>query len=157
MRTSFIKESEQKYVLTCVRDDGTTTSADLEMRSYFKHDLMHFVVERVAHVDYGFYGKIIGGMQLEELTPKAIKARGEEMDPKEHALEMIVASLQKTHPTDTDVDEFVTRLNEYLTQLSVPRPHYFTVGFVRSVLKEFNDLLNKWHSLRHGGVLTITF
>ncbi|MEK7660097.1 MAG: hypothetical protein AAB343_02730 [Patescibacteria group bacterium] len=157
MKVSFIKESEQKYNLTCVRNDGTTTSADLEMRSYFKHDLMHFVVERMAHIDYGFFGKIIHGMQVEELSPKAIKVRNETMDPKEHALEMIVASLQKTHPTDTDVDEFIVRVSEYLAQLNVTPPHYFSVGFVRSVLKEFNDLLRKWHLLRHGGILTVNF
>mgnify|MGYP001567305465 CR=1 FL=1 len=157
MKVSFIKESEQKYNLSCTRDDGTTTSAALEMRSYFKHDLTHFVVEKMAHINYGFFGQIISGMQVEELSPKAIKARGDTMNSREQALEIIVASLQKTHPTDTNAEEFVGKMNEYLSQLSVAKPQYFTVGFVKHVLKEFDELLRRWHTLRHGGILTITF
>lgn len=73
MQVHFIKHSHQQYQLECRRDDGSTTSATLEARSYFKHDLMHFIVERTAGLRDSFFGAVAAGRDLLELSLQALK------------------------------------------------------------------------------------
>lgn len=127
------------------------------MRGYFKHDLMHFVVEKRIHAEYGFFGQIARGMQIEDMSTKAMKTRGVAMKPHEQALELIVATLQKARPTETNATEFVRNMSTYLAQLNIECPNYLSESFVRSTLEEFNEYVRRWETLRHGGVLTLSF
>ena len=73
MQVRFIKETPERYRLECVRSDGSKTAASLEFRSYFKHDLLHLVVERAANLQDSFFGMVKSGKDLAELSSKAIR------------------------------------------------------------------------------------
>jgi len=45
MRVSFVKQSDEKYALEIVREDGLREGVVCETRSTLLHDLLHFAVE----------------------------------------------------------------------------------------------------------------
>jgi hypothetical protein len=94
MQVRFIKESPEQYCLECIRDDGSKTAASLEFRGYFKHDLMHFVVERTARLQDSFFGMVKAGKDLAALSPIAIRESAASFPMEIQVTEIIVAALQ---------------------------------------------------------------
>jgi len=56
--------------LTCVRDDGTSTSGDLPRQGILPHDAFHFVVETTLGWREAFFGQVARGVSLDHLTTK---------------------------------------------------------------------------------------
>src|SRR5262249_36374451 len=102
MQVRFIKETPEKYRLECVRSDGSKTAASLEFRSYFKHDLMHFVVERAANLQDSFFGMVKAGKELVELSPKAMRESPPPPSSEIQTTEIVVAALQSASKAEPD-------------------------------------------------------
>jgi len=58
-----ITKKERRTVLSCVRADGSSTTADLGP-GLPAHDLAHFVVERAFQLRQGFFGNVLRGESL---------------------------------------------------------------------------------------------
>ena len=90
LRICLTKHSDGGAVLTCVRDDGSTTWQRHRGRNaaFFPlHDLTHFAVESVLGVRRAFYGLIAEGWDIEDTTGKG--SRGA-LPPEALAVERIV-------------------------------------------------------------------
>lgn len=157
MQVRFIKESPERYRLECNRGDGSQTAASLEFRSYFKHDLMHFVVERAANLKDSFFGLVQMGKDLTELSPKAIREATLTLPAEIQATEIVVAALQGLHKTEPDYEEVTHKIGEYLALLSLAPPPYLRPDFCAQVVAEHRSLLGRWEQLRGGESLDFSF
>lgn len=157
MQVRFIKESPDRYRLECVRHDGSKTAASLEFRSYFKHDLMHLVVERVAGLQESFFGMVKTGRNLAELSPKAIRESAAQFPAEIQTTEIIVGALQGVSKTEVDYQEACHKIREYLTIMSLAEPLYLTPDFCAQVVTEHRSLLGRWGQLRGEESLEFSF
>jgi hypothetical protein len=157
MRVSFIKESPEKYRLECVREDGSKTTASLEFRGYFRHDLLHLVVERAANLQHSFFGIVKAGRNLDELSPKAIKESAPIFPDEIQTTETVVGALQGLLKPETDFLEVCQRLREYLEMMSMITPDYLTPEFCQRVIAEHRSLMGRWGQLGGGESLEFIF
>jgi type III secretion system FlhB-like substrate exporter len=155
MEVIFEKTSHERNGVRCVRDDGTDTYApSLESKSYLRHDLMHYCVEKHAKLAHSFYGMVASGkdfLQLREM--EEVTGEGEAQ-----MTERIVAMLQSSHHEEAfHADQTFARIvDSFALQDSVP-PQYFTESFVSSAVSEFRFLLKRWNGLQTGESLTLEF
>lgn len=157
MKVSFIKESPEKYRLECLREDGSKTTASLEFRGYFRHDLLHLVVERAANLQNSFFGIVKAGRNLDELSPKAIRESTSSFPDEIQTTETVVGALHGPFKPETDFQEVCLRLREYLEMMSVVTPDYLTPEFCQRVIAEHRSLMNRWGQLRGGESLEFIF
>lgn len=148
MQVRFIKESPERYRLECVRADGSMTAASLEFRSYFRHDLMHFVVERAANLQNSFFGMVKAGKDLTALSPKAIRESAATYTGEIETTELVIAALQSAAKTEVDAEEVCRKLREYMAMLALSEPAYLTPEFCARVVAEYRSLLGRWGQLR---------
>lgn len=148
-------------MLTLIRNDGSREVATgLETRSYLRHDLMHYVVEREAGLTDSFYGSVEHGKGFDEMRPGE---RGDAMDRLTTVVgeggltEMVVAVLQGAHREDFDADEVLMKLPEYLRVQGLDMPPYLTRDFIEAVAKEFRFLLRRYESMQTGQAMTLEF
>lgn len=157
MQVRFIKESPERYRLECIRSDGSQTAASLEFRGYFKHDLMHFIIERTANLQDSFFGLVQLGKDLTDLSPKALRETAPRLPAESQTTEIVVAALQGLHQTAPDYEEVVRKISEYLPLLSLTAPPYLTPDFCARVVAEHRSLLGRWGQLRGGESLDLSF
>ncbi len=157
VKLRYIKIHPDRYRLECLRADGAATSAELEMRGFLKHDLMHFVVEDSAKLSHSFYGSIARGVNLEELSPKAMKESDLYPEPEGQTTEIIVASLQGVENGTENMPERVKKISEYLTLMGLVIPKYFTPEFGVEAVKAHRTLMERWRSLQIGSMLELTW
>lgn len=157
MQVRFIKESPERYRLECSRGDGSKTAASLEFRGYFKHDLMHFVVERTANLQDLFFGMVQIGKDLTALSPKALREAAPTLPAEIQTTEIVVAALQGLHKTEPDYEDVYRKIGEYLALLSLATPAYLTPDFCAQVVAEHRSLLGRWGQLRGDESLEFSF
>lgn len=157
MQVRFIKESPEQYRLECVRGDESKTTANLEFRSYFKHDLMHLVVEHAAGLQDSFFGLVKAGRNLADLTPKAIRESTAQFPAEIQTTEIVVAALQGVSKTEVDYEEACCKIREYLSLMSLPEPAYLTPEFCTQAVTEHRSLVGRWGQLRGGESLEFSF
>src|SRR5690606_26313958 len=61
MLITFTKISDEKHAVKITRSDGSTESAELESRSYLRHDLAHFAIELELPIRKGYWGCVAYG------------------------------------------------------------------------------------------------
>lgn len=64
MLITFTKISDEKHAVKITRSDGSTESAELESRSYLRHDLAHFAIELELPIRKGYWGCVAYGASL---------------------------------------------------------------------------------------------
>ena len=155
MRIRLHKTNRERHVLEVVRDDGTSSSVELETRSLLRHDLMHWAFERRAALASSVFGRLAMGADpaARELAPARPVP---EPDPAElAATEVLVGMLQGASRGNVDPAAFVALAADYLPQLGHALPPCVTPELVRAVLADHAKLVGQWEALRPGGVLQL--
>lgn len=62
--------------LTCVRPDGTTTTADMRRLGVLPHEAIHFVLESALGWHDAFFGQVARGLSLQQATLKLHREDG---------------------------------------------------------------------------------
>ena len=152
MLVRFRKRTPDRHVFEIVRDDGSVSAIELDTRTFLRHDLMHYVLERRAGLASSLYGTLGSGAEPAKLRmqPGAVSAPDEL-----HATEILVGMLQGAVAKDADAAAFVPLAREYLELQGRPMPAFLTPDFVRGVLADYRRLYAQWQSLRVGGVLEL--
>ena len=70
MRIAFRKLTDERHVLTIVRDDGAREAVECETRSYLTHDLLHYAVESEVGLAGGFWGTLAAGATLARVNDR---------------------------------------------------------------------------------------
>lgn len=157
MLIRFIKENHDHYRLECVRRNRTMTSALHEISVSLKHDFLHYIVENSAGLGDGYFGVIAAGNDMDELTPKAMKACG--IDPTEecHAAEIVIIALQEALGDHADPSAIVARAEARCHEMNVTPPAYLTPVFVDQALSSFANLYAQWKQLHEGESIEVPF
>jgi hypothetical protein len=155
MRVRFTKLSPDRHAFEIVRDDGSTSRTELETRSFLRHDLMHWALERRARLLdslYGTLGKGVDPGSMRAADPPADELTADQLP----RTEVLVGMLQGAAQRGVDPVAFVPFASEHLRQVGQPVPAFLTADFVRQVLGDYERLHRQWQSLRIGGVLEVT-
>lgn len=156
MQIVFIKTSHAEYTLRCTREDGSVTEITLNARSYLKHDIVHFVLEKEAGLTESFFGIVAGGRELDALTPAAMKGEPE-MSREIQTTEMIVGALQGALQKSVVESDFTAHMVEYLKLHNITPPLYLTQEFIQNVFDKILTILAKYRDIKTGQQLDFSF
>ncbi len=150
-----LKKNENAPVLTCIRDDGSTTWSKMPYREFFpRHDLMHYAVETTLGFRQAFFGLIASGWSIESFTePGAAK----QLTPEAKQSEFIVEQLERKHRFGEMFaeDDFNTSLGASLDQGAVPRFRPIAQKELDAIRTRFEELLARYAALPDGKQLEL--
>jgi hypothetical protein len=144
------KISPHRHLLEVVGEGGS--KRELDTRSFLRHDLMHWCIERRGRIDGALFGKLERGEPLGAMSTSPGDAPAATAL---HGTEMLVGMLQGAEGRDADPDEFVAAAREWFALQGQQLPAFCDAAFVRNVLADYRQLYGQWQSLRIGGVLEL--
>lgn len=149
----------QGDTLTCVRPDGTSTTAEMPRQGILPHEGFHFVVETALAVPKAFFGRIAGGDAIAAVTAR-FHQPGKKIPP-EDLLGLQVEALIECLQTDqwggaSDPAAFAQSLAKASRQRHVPTLEIDaeTLAAIRAALREFGAA---WRPLTPGKSLERTW
>jgi hypothetical protein len=158
MRILLQKISHERHGLACMREDGSQAEAQsLESKSYLRHDLMHYCVEKHAGLAHSFFGSVAAGKDFDELR-QSEEQEGQDGVGEASMTERIVARLQSSHHEEAfHADQTFARIMDSFALQDAAPPAYFTESFVSTAVSEFRYLLKRWNSMKTGETLELLF
>ncbi|SEL37552.1 hypothetical protein SAMN04487910_2275 [Aquimarina amphilecti] len=140
-------------MLTCVREDGTSTSVNLGP-DIPNHDIAHYVIEKRFNLRDGFYGKVKSGMTIETLSDKnVIKNLG----PETWLSEIMARNLQSIGSGAAKTKEFIELINweaEKIDGIKIPK---MNLTDIEKIKEDFDQLCKEWDLIPENGELKLTF
>jgi hypothetical protein len=110
-----LTKNERRHKLTCLRSDGSQTTANLGPGLPY-HDLAHFVVEERFRIQRGFFGNIAAGYSIESLSDKdVIMTLGSES----WTAEVLARAVGSLATGACSAEQFSVLVNEELNQMGV--------------------------------------
>lgn len=160
MVVRFTKNSPVALVdtLTCVRPDGSTTTAEMRRLGILPHDAFHFVVECNLGWRDAFFGMVAQGDSLATVTSRLHRQDGEwsknTQAQQSEALVECLSSEQWAGPSDPAT--FAEKLIAASRRRGVLPPDVTAdeIDLIRSALREFGAA---WRPLLPGHSLERTF
>jgi hypothetical protein len=136
----------KRNMLVCTRDNGSTEMSELGPNTPF-HDLSHYVVEKNLDLSEGFYGNIMQGYTVAELSDKqVIKTLPEEA----MVAEIVTRALQSLYSGACRPHQFIEIINEELDKLRIKYELSVSPAEQEKMLVEYDMLINQWRSLPEG-------
>ena len=144
--------------ITCIRADGTVTSAGLPRQGILPHDGFHFVIETTLGWPDAFFGAVAGGAELDRVTsalhdPTAKTA----VSVRARQSEALVACLQANQwGGATEATQFKKELAAACRRRGVKAPPLTapTLTALREAIRAFGAA---WRPLNPGQSLERTF
>lgn len=151
MEIRIIKDN-RRNVLSCIREDGGTTSTSLGP-DLPNHDMAHFVVESYFGLKQGFYGMIKSGMTIEDLSNKeVIKTLGKES----WLAEILARNLQSLGSGSSTIEEFISLVTWETNTMAIQIPK-IELSDVKRIKSSFDRLCTQWEQLSDQDYLSFTF
>ncbi len=146
-------------ILTCIRDDQSTTWAKLH-RGTASHDLAHYAVESIMGYTDAFYGILNQGYAIHDFELPKDK-RPEKLKPANLHIsaiqtEYIVNLLQTEFLNSGENSNFLQTLRAILTENDIDFPKNFDDDRLFKIRQLFSELLLKWDSLSDGEHLELS-
>jgi hypothetical protein len=153
------KRADRPDVLTCVREDGSTTWMH-ERPGFVFHDLAHYAVETSLGYRYGFFGLVRSGWELssesfgrdpQTKTPLPWPdPTGAPVEP----VEYVVSLLQRERGGwGVEQDEFHDAMKLYVGDARPQIPE----DQIAAARKALRDLYARWEAVPAGGTLELNF
>jgi hypothetical protein len=152
MQLRFVR-TERRSRLTCVRTDGSFSTAELGPGLPY-HDLAHFVVERAYGLRRGFFGHVACGYSLEDLSKKEVILG---LDAESSVAEVLARALGSLATGACTLEQFPALAQEELTRLNLAPPGELTTEQARCMLEEYRGLLDRYDALPPGQALELSF
>jgi hypothetical protein len=136
------------------RADGTGEAIEMETKSLFFHDLLHYAVETEAGLRGSFYGILakIGG--YEELSVTGGAALGGEVAITERVVGALTGALKAEA---LDPAAFLAQFTEFLEAFGERPPRWLTPAFVLAVKERMRQLEGRWKATPFGQTLELEF
>lgn len=139
MRIVFTKISDDRHTVTVTRADGSSESAELESRSFLRHDLAHFAIELELPIEHGYWGCVSRGASL----------RGDGVTGSDASLaERLSGPIQTLFRTDASAAEY-TKLLDALLVRNPPR------DLGARVHERVRQLRGHWRATPYGGSMEL--
>lgn len=124
MRIAFQRLPDDRHRVSVTRSDGTTDARELDSRSFVRHDLVHYAVERELGLTGGFWGCVAGGASLsgdgvtgaQADLAEALAGPAQTLMRLQAGPEAYVALLRRVVP-DRDADTLGPRVHERVRRL----------------------------------------
>lgn len=144
--------------LTCVRDDGTTTTGEMPRQGILPHDAIHFVVESTLGWRDAFFGHVARGAELNAFERKLVDKNPDWASlPQALQAESLVECLQAEQwGGPADPQTFQQTLAVGCRQRGVSPP-VVSADDLRRVHTALRDFGAAWRPLPPGGSLERTF
>ncbi len=144
------KRISKPSILTCIRDDQSTTWSKLH-KGIETHDLAHYAVEKIMGFTKAFYGILNEGYEIADFELPKDK-RPEKLQPKNLDVsaiqtEHIVNLLQTEFLNSGEDSNFINSLRTILKDDGIPFPEDFDTNKLNQIRKLYSELLFKWGSL----------
>jgi hypothetical protein len=152
MQLRFVR-LERRSRLTCVRSDGSVSSAELGPGLPY-HDLAHFVIERAYGLRRGFFGHVASGYSLQDLSKKEVILS---LDSQSTVAEILARALGSLATGACTLEQFPALVQEELTRMNLTPPGELTTQQARRMLKEYRGLLDRYDALPPGEALELSF
>jgi hypothetical protein len=159
VRFSKAKRPGKPDVLTCVRDDGSTTWMH-ERPGFVYHDLAHYAAETAFGYRYGFFGLVRSGWALSSADfgrDPVTKQRYPWPDPSgapQEPVEYVVSLLQRElGGQGTQEDQFHDAMRLYVGNAAPLIPE----ERLTAARRRLRDLYEKWTQVPPGEALELTF
>ena len=133
---------QSQYIIT--RDDDSTEKINLETKTYFIHDMCHYVVERKLNYEKGFWGMLAKGYKFEQLFGKE-NSLTEEL----RAVEQIVGPIQSVYMGHFKKEQ-INMLTNYLDVK-------ISDDILDECLDEIKTLVDQWEQLPIGDRIELEF
>lgn len=143
MQIIYTKISHQEYRLICSHHWEILFEKSLEMKWFFRHDIMHFVVESTAWLKNSFYGSIASKNMLRQQEWFAY-----DLNMEMSQTERVVAILQgmDKNPDISDQD-YCDMINNGFLSSDIQPPTYISLEFIEACRKKYHTLLKQRNSL----------
>lgn len=157
MRILLTKLTNERHALEIVRQDGSRDRVELETRSLWLHDLVHFAVEAEAGLQDGFWGSLAAGRTMAEMNDRT----GEGM--KEYAGPMLVIEMLVGAVTGAlngvPLDAAITNIRGYLKGVGKGDafPDWLTPDYVARVRERLRKLVGHWNGTPFGETMALVW
>lgn len=148
-----ITKKNNRNLLTCVRPDGSIVQSNLGPKLPF-HDIAHLVVENTLNLNGGFYGNILKGYSVEQLSDKQII---KSLPPQAWFAEITTRALQSLSSGACKVNQFTDMVQTELQQFSIDFTINLTTDIIEKMQTEYNALMQQWQALPEGETLKLNF
>lgn len=147
-------------VLTCTRDDGTSTYSKSRHGAFFgPHDLMHYAVETTLGLKESFFGLVAQGRSIGSFNePGAVATLPAEAVHTEHIVNQL--HQEQTFGTPTNAEEFNRTLLASVAgakSKGLPPPRMLSEDELRLIRERFAQLLHQYRSLGPEGRIKLEF
>jgi hypothetical protein len=145
----FKKDTERRFILHCIRDNGTETYQKYDWGVFqIEHDLMHYVIETTLKYRNAFYGIIASGKDISWFTEREGNNKTHKVSDEAMNVEILVGALQ-TLRNDDDFWELAPSLWKESTM-----PNY-NKEQIASIREKVSQLVHEWQSSDAG--ITLEF
>ena len=148
-----ITKKNNRNQLTCVRPNGSIVQSNLGPKLPF-HDIAHLVVENTLQLNQGFYGNILNGYSVEQLSDKQIIKT---LPAQAWFAEIVTRALQSLSSGACTVQQFPSLVETELQQFSISYNANLTQQIIDKMYAEYQYLLKQWHNLSEGETLNLFY
>src|SRR5690606_19422307 len=137
----FKKENRNKLV--CHRPDGTVEIADIGP-NFPAHDIAHFVIESNLKLKNGFYGNILSGYTVEQLSKKEIIIT---LHVESAISEIATRALQSLASGAVEISQFNEIIRQEFNQWGIDYSTNFSPDRINKLLTEYKKLQEAWGNI----------
>ena len=153
IRFSKAKRPDKRDILTCLRDDGTSTWMH-ERPGLVRHDLVHYAVETTLGYRVGFFGLVASGWDLQAFGHDPDSGERLPMPGTPEApVEYVVSLFQQERRGVLRPADFGDALALYCPSVAPTLTDERRAG----VRARIEDLFRQWDAVPPGGALELPF
>ena len=155
MLIKITKGRDGPNILTCIRDDGTTTWA--KVQDYFPiHDMTHFVVETTLGISNAFYSLVRDGWDIPDF---AVKGSASKLPPQANLVEALVGRLQRDLMPSAEftAESFNEEVDAVLDGIGNPERRHVTDAELARMRARLRELMGEWKALEPGESIELSF
>jgi hypothetical protein len=154
------KKTDGAAALSCVRADGSATwqRQEGQLGTFFPlHDLTHYAVETVLGFKRAFYGLLAEGWDITRFAEPGMSRKL----PEEAGLAEVLVGffdLERATGTRATAEDFNWKIETYYHEHATPTPTFrMTDDQLDRIRSLRTDLFARWHAVRPGDSLELTF
>ena len=148
------RKTDGTSVISCEREDGTTTWQRRRFEFFPLHDLTHYAVESQLGVRGGFFGLLMDGWQITDFGGRDLPA-----DASDDAIltESIVGLLDQEMGAGIrlDAEEFNFALNAALDGLNIPARRALSADELAAIRETRLEVFGQWTNTEPGNSLDL--
>ena len=155
MLIKITKGRDGPNILTCIRDNGTTTWA--KVQDYFPiHDMTHFVVETTLGIPNAFYSLVRDGWDIPDF---AVKGTAGKLPPQANLVEALVGRLQRDLMPSAEftAESFNDEVDAVLDGIGNAERRHVTDDELATMRGRLRELMSEWKALSPGESIELSF